>query len=96
MSEKCRRLKIKNYFIKINKKYLIGFKETEIKSKIGTGGWYDVNKNLTITKPLLSTNENDKKIIEGNTNLKSCIDKVLKYIKEVDNIKNIEIIEVEI
>ena len=86
---------MKNYFIKINKKYLTGFEETEIKSKTGTGGWYVVNKSLTITKPLLSTNENDKKIIEGNTNLKSYIDRVLKYIKEVDNIKNIEIIEVK-
>ena len=72
---------------------MIGFKETEIKSKTGTGGWYDINKSLTITKPLLSTNENDKKIIEGNTNLKSCVDKILKYIKEVDDIRNIEIIE---
>ena len=85
---------MKNYYIKINKKYLIGFKETKIKSKEGTGGWYDINKNITITSPMLEKNEMNKKIIEGNTNLKSCIDKILKYMKEVENIKSIEIMEV--
>jgi hypothetical protein len=85
---------MKNYYIKINKKYLTGFKETEIKSKEGTGGWYDINKNITITKPILEKNEINKKIIEGNTNLKSCIDKILKYMKEVENIKSIEIEEI--
>lgn len=85
---------MKSYCIKINKKYLIGFKETEIKSKEGAGGWYDINKNITITKPVLEKNEMNKKIIEGNTNLKSCIDKILKYMKEVENIKSIEITEV--
>ena len=85
---------MKNYYIKINKKYLIGFKETKIKSKEGTGGWCDINKNITITKPMLEKNEMNKKIIEGNTNLKSCIDKIFKYMKEVENIKSIEIMEV--
>ena len=85
---------MKSYVIKINKKYLIGFKETNIKSNTGTGGWYDVNKSMNITKPLLQSNEKNKKIIEGNTNLKSCIDKILNYNKETNDIKNIEIIEV--
>ena len=43
---------------------------------------------------MLEKNEMNKKIIEGNTNLKSCIDKILKYMKEVENIKSIEIMEV--
>ena len=82
---------MKSYIILINERYFAGFEESEIELDGGTGGWYQEKKYHTIEQPILSDKIEYIEEIEGNTNLTSVINQILKWEKTTKKIIDISI-----
>ena len=83
---------MKSFFIKINEQYVSKFEDSQIELESGTGGFYKEKIISTIEAPVLTDDFNKVMIIEGNINLKSFVDRVLKWEKATKKIINFEIV----
>lgn len=81
---------MKKFVIKINSKYVCRFEESKIKATEGGGGWYQNATTHNLTIPILGK---EPGLILGNMNLKSAIDRILKWEKITNKMKTMEIIE---
>jgi len=84
-------MEVKSFFIIINEQYLEKFVDSEIENKFRTNEWYDKNLLNGISIPKLTEKLKEAKIIEGNINLKSDLDRILKWERETKEIITLEI-----
>jgi hypothetical protein len=93
--EACQEIGTRNYNILINKLYFVDFKENSDNSGKGSysnGQFESLNTIYPTDVIIVSENKNEAKIIEGKTNLKSIMTKLLSDWNY--KFYNIEIIEV--
>lgn len=93
--ETCQEIGTRKYNILINKLYLVDFKETNNKS--GKGGYSNGHFESLGSMPpadiiVVSENKKEAKLIEGKSNLKSVINKLLSDWNY--KFYNIEIVEI--
>ena len=93
--ETCQEIGTRKYNILINKLYLVDFKETD--SKSGKGGYSNghfesLSAILSTDIIIVSENKKEAKLIEGKSNLKSIINKLLSDYNY--KFYNIEIVEI--
>ena len=86
----------RKYNLMINKRYLVDFKETD--SRIGKGSYSNgafngLNAILPKDIIIVSEEKKDAKIIDGRTNLKTTLEKIMSDFSY--QFYNIEIIEIE-
>jgi len=88
---------VKSYWlksiIKVNNQYFAGESKDCYRSNAKGSGWHDF-KSGELNVLVLSDNPDDAKVIEGNINLKSVLDKILLRVQDVwIHLNTIEIIK---
>lgn len=79
-----------DFKIKINKRYISGFKESDIKATNGGGGHYQYASTHNLTIPIFNK---DVMIFRGYINLKSYLDLILRWEKKLNKTNKLEIIK---
>ena len=80
------------YKLKINDKFIKGFRETEIDGGFMGEGWHNHSKRA-VNIPIYGS-EKEALVIEGRINLKSYMDKVTLMMKDGFDVDSVEFIKV--